>query len=295
MHLFNDMSLKAEFGGYFHFGDVSIASICLDGALVDEGTSSMDQLFDKGLVEVSEVDTSGMVGRVIVRNKSQSNLVVFDNDILRGAKQNRVSQATFVLGPGMQSPAPVFCVERSRWRFDGDRNFSSSALAMGPKTRGLKMKMLKESQHRAHVQDSVWNEVDELADKFSSYSRTADLENILEMQRFEAERELNDFIARSDCHGFVVVAGRRRFMEIFWSKEVCRKQMLKSVRSWLADAAMEAKAPPIGQVAMQDFLMSSQWVSASPVGIETAYQGDGELNGRATLLDDAMLHTFAEL
>ena len=197
MHLFNDMSLKAEFGGYFHFGDVSIASICLDGVLVDEGTSSMDQLFDKGLVEVSEVDTSGMVGRVIVRNKSQSNLAVFDNDILRGAKQNRVSQATFVLGPGMQSPAPLFCVERSRWRFDGDRNFSSSALAMGPKTRGLKMKMLKESQHRAHVQDSVWNEVDELADKFSSYSRTADLAMKSLSSRSASKRCISSMFSRS--------------------------------------------------------------------------------------------------
>ena len=51
----------------------------------------------QGLIQANELSESGTVNTVQISNLSNFYAVIFDNDIVEGAKQNRVSQTTVIL------------------------------------------------------------------------------------------------------------------------------------------------------------------------------------------------------
>ena len=124
---------------------------------------------------------------------------------------------------------------------------------------------------------------------------TPDLTQVLSQQDFEEEKSLSKFVEESDCHGFAVVAGQRRFVELFWHEAVCRKQVLKSVRSWLADAAMERTAVALSQTSLKSELRESVWVKAKAIAAEQPLDNQNLSGGRLTLLEDGFLHSYIAL
>ena len=140
MQVFNILNLKPEIGGYFNFGNLQLAPVSLNVNQPKNSVRVLDELFDEGLVEVSEVHESGVVNSVRIKNNSACHLVIFDNDLIKGARQNRVAQTTFVVAPSQETLAPVYRVERNRWGYSENRNFEKSAQKMGPKARQVKCK-----------------------------------------------------------------------------------------------------------------------------------------------------------
>ena len=295
MQVFNILNLMPEIGGYFHFGNLQLAPVSLNVKQPKNSVRVLDELFDEGLVEVSEVHESGVVNSVRIKNNSACHLIIFDNDLIKGARQNRVAQTTFVVAPSQETVAPVYCVERNRWGYSENRNFEKSAQKMGPKARQVKMQMLRSEVSASAVQSSVWDEVEELSDKFASYNHTSDLTQVLSQQDFEEEKSLRKFVEESDCHGFAVVAGQRRFVELFWHEAVCRKQVLKSVRAWLADAAMERTAVALSQTSLKSELQETVWVKAQAIAAEQPLDNQNLSGGRLTLLEDGFLHSYIAL
>ena len=51
----------------------------------------------QSLIQANELSESGTVNSVQISNLSSFYAVIFDNDIVEGAKQNRVSQTTVIL------------------------------------------------------------------------------------------------------------------------------------------------------------------------------------------------------
>ncbi|MDC3020825.1 hypothetical protein OA011_00345 [bacterium] len=292
MQVFNILNLNPEIGGYFHFGNLQLAPVSLSVNQSVNHLSTLDELFDEGLVEVSELHDSGVVNSVRIKNNSKSHLVIFDNDLIKGARQNRVAQTTFVVAPSQETVAPVYCVERNRWGYSGNKNFEKSAQKMGPKARQVKMQMLRSEVSASAVQSSVWDEVDELSDKFASYNNTSDLAQVLAQQDFEEENALRKFLKESECHGFAVVAGQRRFVELFWDEAICKKQVGKSVRSWLADAAMERSSVALSQPSLKSELQNSIWIKAEPIASEQPLDNQNLSGGRITLLENSFLHSY---
>jgi hypothetical protein len=47
-------------------------------------------------------------------NRSKSKVLILDREELKGAKQNRIVNATFLIGPKMEVVIPVSCVEPGR-------------------------------------------------------------------------------------------------------------------------------------------------------------------------------------
>ena len=118
-------------------------------------------------------------------------------------KANRVAQTTFVVAPSQETVAPVYCVERNRWGYSGNKDFEKSAQKMGPKARQVKMQMLRSEVSASAVQSSVWDEVDELSDKFASYNNTSDLAQVLAQQDFEEETRFGNFLKKVNAMVFL--------------------------------------------------------------------------------------------
>ncbi|MDH3213168.1 MAG: hypothetical protein OEM05_11845 [Myxococcales bacterium] len=126
---------------------------------------------EDGFVSVQEVDASGSVPHVRVENRAATAVLVLFGEELRGAKQNRVANASFLLPPREERVIDVSCVEQGRWgRRRGffaaeDLCFGASA---GTLSSAIRRKMLKKvSRSRARTgtydadQGEVWESVSE--------------------------------------------------------------------------------------------------------------------------------------
>ena len=122
---------------------------------------SFDILFDNHLAEAKEVSDEGIVSRINIINKSEQFLFITDGEAIVGAKQNRISERSVILNEVSETTIPVYCVERGRWGYRNNRDFSKSEFSISPKSRDRKAEFLKYKED-SHIQNMVWQDVDEL-------------------------------------------------------------------------------------------------------------------------------------
>lgn len=85
---------------------------------------------------VSEVDPHGSVNEVLVCNVTDQPLLVYEGELIEGARQNRTIEMPVLVGAGQEVRVPVSCVEQGRWDH-GRRteHFSPARSAVAPKLR----------------------------------------------------------------------------------------------------------------------------------------------------------------
>lgn len=76
------------------------------------------EALEQGMLEIKEVCFEGSINEVLVHNKSERPVLFLDGDILLGAKQNRVINASILVGPRAKLKVLVSCVEECRWRYN---------------------------------------------------------------------------------------------------------------------------------------------------------------------------------
>ena len=182
----------------------------------------------------------------------------------------------------------VYCVERNRWGYNENRNFEKSAQKMGPKARQVKVNRTTLKFKRAQF-SSVW---DEVGSGLTNLQATTAPRFDASLARRLKKKILRKFV-ESDCHGYRS-PGQRRFVELFWHEAVCRKQVLKSVRSWLADAAMERTAVALSQTSLKSELQI-RLGEAKAIAAEQPLDNQNLSGGRLTLLEDGFLHSYIAL
>lgn len=133
---------------------------------------SLDEALAGGL-DISEVDESGDVGELAVRNPLDRGVLLYDGEELVGAKQNRILNVSVLLGAGSTARIPVSCVERGRWSWR-DRSFRSAGHVAGPELRRHKATSLRtDALARGAAQRTVWAAVDAQLDRVGALSPTA--------------------------------------------------------------------------------------------------------------------------
>src|SRR5215470_8607344 len=68
---------------------------------------SLDDALKSGAVDISEVSENGSVQNIRVTNRSRSKVLILDGEELVGAKQNRISNASFVIPEMSEKVIPV--------------------------------------------------------------------------------------------------------------------------------------------------------------------------------------------
>jgi hypothetical protein len=74
----------------------------------------LEQALERGTMLITEVNEAGQVPYLTAVNKGPWPVLIFDGEELIGAKQNRICNATILVGVG-KSVLPVSCVEQGRW------------------------------------------------------------------------------------------------------------------------------------------------------------------------------------
>jgi hypothetical protein len=115
---------------------------------------------------VTEVDDHGSVNDVLICNASDQTLLLYEGELIIGARQNRVIDQPVLVPAGVELSVPVSCVEQGRWD-NGQRaaKFRPAPQAADPAMRRAKRvtansRGVSGGEARAE-QAEVWREVDE--------------------------------------------------------------------------------------------------------------------------------------
>jgi hypothetical protein len=123
------------------------------------------EALEDGFVSVREVDASGHVPHVRVENRAATAVLILFGEELRGAKQNRVANASFLLPPQDERVIDVSCVEQGRWGrrsggfARGSAEFEGSAPMLSSAIRCKMQKKVAISRARTGTYDADQGEV----------------------------------------------------------------------------------------------------------------------------------------
>ena len=127
-----------------------------------------------GLIDVRERD-GGTVRELVFTSRAPRPVILFEGEVLLGAKQNRMVAHTVVIAPGATMVVAVGCVERGRWRWTSP-GFSGSGCIAQPSLR-----------RAAADQQRLWAEVDCAMEMEGVSSPTSDYHHLRRQRAAEEE------------------------------------------------------------------------------------------------------------
>lgn len=200
----------------------------------------LDEALEKGWAEVTEESEGGNVPRLVVTNKSDRDLIIYEGQQLLGAKQNRIVNVTVIVGANSTLPIPVSCVEQQRWHYTSD-NFASSRNFSYPSLRRETHSHVTaklQSEGRADSdQSSVWRNIAAKVTRMKVDSDTAAMEDIYYSQTPDAEVLTEKFEVAENQVGYIAfIKGGFAGSDMFASPVVCREKMNKLLRGYYLDS-----------------------------------------------------------
>jgi hypothetical protein len=164
--------------------------------------------------KITEVSEGGSVPSLRVINETPQNVLLFDGEELKGAKQNRILNTTILIAAGTSLDVPVSCTEQGRWSYAAPQFSSSGSLAHAElrKRKSIDVAMsLEQSKVHFSNQSAVWEEIESLhiAAKTDGSSKTRAMKDAYNQR----QKELDDFAREVVCHdgqcGLLAVTGDR--------------------------------------------------------------------------------------
>lgn len=319
-------------GAPVHAGRLTMVPLTAKGSFGESPYLLLDEAIAGGQLDVSEVSDAGIVANLLATNTSGKPVLLFDGEELKGAKQNRIVNATILVPPGSKLTLPVSCVEQGRWRYEA-AGFSPSGEALFAKARlrkaermasARRMKAapevntdwtveqsneagpLRSSARRAGTlgdfdadQGAVWDDVQEALRETGTHSASSAMHDSYVLRRTEIERLSSIFVPIEDQVGAVFyIDGRPVGIEVADSPRAFGAIFGKLVRSYCLNALgekppFEAPAPE----AVRDFIAAvtglEQMISPS-VGMGEDVRLDGpSACGSALITENHVVHLSA--
>src|SRR2546430_11903651 len=204
----------------------------------------IEELLERGEVEVAEISQGGAVPTIKVLNRSTLDALILDGTELRGAKQNRMVNVTIVAGGGMETVVPVSCVERGRWAYRS-HGFTSSKRTVASRLRNLKAHRVAENLAHSGVaeanQGEVWKEVNVYLAKGHAASATQALDDVFTPHENSVESivtQLGDLDAQG---AMVALQGEIVAVDLFDHGDTFRKAWPSLLRGYAIDAILEER------------------------------------------------------
>jgi hypothetical protein len=210
---------------------------------------------DAGTLSVDEVGPAGRVPNIRVVNAGDTAVLVLFGEELRGAKQNRVANASFLIDARSQVDIDVSCVEQGRWsrphgaRFRASREVLSSAVR---RKMALRVAATRAEGGRFGAdQAEVWGEVGARLQHSGSTSRSAAYADYLHTRRRDVETFAGSFHTIERQVGFVAAIGDDiAGLELVGRPEVFERTFASLVRAYGIDAVdaelVKERAEPLG-------------------------------------------------
>jgi hypothetical protein len=162
-------------------------------------------------VRVEEIGAAGSVPNVRVANRGERAVLVLFGEELRGAKQNRISNASFLVGARSEVVIDVSCVEAGRWaQREGLRFRTPSSVASQSLRKKMALKVATSRRAGGSFdadQGAVWDEVAFRLDHSGTRSGTSCYGDYLESRASERRALEGAFHAVPGQVGFVAAIG----------------------------------------------------------------------------------------
>jgi hypothetical protein len=212
----------------------------------DPEADMLEESIASGLTSVAEVNEAGVVGRVRVTHLGARSLLLLDGEQILGAKQNRIVNASFLVGPGRTVDVPVSCVERGRWA-SRSRAFAASGTTLTGLARAQKATRVTTSLGLGRGYDAdqraVWRDVDGYLERTQTRSTTAAYHDAYAGRAAEVERVVEGIAPCAGQVGLAAVhAGKLVSVDLFGSSALYAKAWRKVVRGLVAEVYESAAA-----------------------------------------------------
>lgn len=266
---------------------------------------TLDQALKDRLIEIKEIDEGGSVQNLKVINRSSSKVLILDGEELVGAKQNRISNASFVIPAEAEKVIPVSCIEEGRWRYTS-QSFGSTDSMYAAMGRRAKLQdttsVLRVRRTYQSDQAKVWSTVKRYLGMSGTSSNTDSFVDYHEQRRSDLDSYVSAFKCEKDQIGLVVrINNQLQGMDAFGKRRTWEAVFPKFIRSYAMDAIVRSAVEPAsGEAAMmapEDFI---EEISGAPreqfdsigEGQDLRLETD-KVIGAALVLDDTILHLTA--
>lgn len=198
---------------------------------------SLQEAIDSKQVAISEINRSGRVNTLLVRNLSKDTLFVMSGEILIGGKQDRVVASDMLIPPNSgQAKLPVYCVEQGRWRYKKEGTEFTEYY-------GMANEHLRDIIDHNRGQQAVWSEVsqsnkkDGINSATDAYTAHANNRNFrLQEQEYVTFFE-NAFNGQDDVIGVLAVTGNQiEGADLFISNRLFKQEYRKLIYAYLDEA-----------------------------------------------------------
>ena len=279
LHAFLD---STELGAATQLGPVTLVPLLLqDAADVLEIA-----ILDEESARVREVSESGVVGRLRVESLTPLPLLLVAGELVQGAKQNRLVNASVLVEPGGEHDISVSCVEQGRWAFGARRGFASAGATAPWRLRSSAA--LRASRSRRHTgrhdadQSTVWSDIRHHLRQHRVESGTANLLDAMAADRSRHAAALEAIEAwqpgAREVGAVLFVDGSTSGLEAFCAPDAWRVAGRRILRGLCADAATRDAAPSDAPALARALLERIRGMTTS----ETRGDGLGtELHGEA--------------
>ena len=266
---------------------------------------TLDQALRDRLVEIREIDEGGSVQNLRVVNTSRSKVLILDGEELVGAKQNRISNASFVIPAESEKVIPVSCIEEGRWRYSS-RSFSSTDSVYAALGRRAKLQdttsILRVRRDFKSDQMKVWSTVKRYLGMGGTASTTDSFVDYHEQKRPDLDTYVGAFRCLDDQVGILVkINDQLQGLDGFGKRGTWRAVYPKLIRSYAMDAIVRAAVEPLPGEAAK--LAPREFIDELSLAPREAFDSIGEgqdlrletdkVIGAALVLDDSLLHLTA--
>jgi len=222
---------------------------------------TLDEAVADSLLEVTEVSDGGSVPTLKVANKGDRPVLLMAGEHLSGGKQNRVLNASIMIGAHTELPIPVSCVERGRWAYRSG-HFGSTSSSSHSHLRKMMHCHATESYRLSgkpsSKQGAVWDEVDRKLAETHSSSDTQYLHKAYEDSEVYLGGMAQELALPEGASGVVFAYGGQIVgFDLFDQPTTLAKLWPKLVRAYGIDAYTEHADKRVGREEVQGWLSSS--------------------------------------
>lgn len=255
---------------------------------------------DMGLVEISEIDQSGVVGKVKVKNNAVTPLLILDGEEIIGAKQNRIVNATVIIPAKSEKIIPVSCTESGRWNYKSDK-FSYSKHMANSRVRRDKLASVSDSLRNRRTfesnQNEVWKNIRETEMDLKLSNDTSALHDSYSKKRTDIEEYKDAFNIHENQNGLIVyINGKPVGFEVIYNSGRYFEYHDKLLESYILDAITKQNEEFDGdklpdEKSFIDTIRDSKREQYDSVGLGIDYRLESdELTGSAMVFEGNLIN-----
>ena len=208
---------------------------------------ALSRAFEDGSVQIDELDERGAVPLVRVGNRGGIDVLFVFGEEIRGAKQNRIANASFLVAARSELVVDVSCAEQGRWRRRSRDGFAASGEIISQRMRqkmAHKVAASRRSGKRFEAdQLEVWQDIEQRLATSRTASATDAYEDYVRSRRADLGELLAAFRPLERQIGFVAVAGDEILgLEAIGRPEVFADRFEGLVRGYAIDAIDSARS-----------------------------------------------------